>query len=703
MTEASVSLPSTSRPGWSRLWRRELDHYPTVGPRLVSLTIVVLTTVLFYYQYYVFTSVSDGVLRDTGMSFLYFVGINVVSVVASAVTSLAAGVTDRYGRANLVTLGLLGCALVCMFGLTNAHTSMSVAVWYSVLGALEGVVLVATPALVRDFSPQLGRASAMGFWTMGPVVGSLIATAVVSNTADHLTAWQDQYLIAGIVGLGVFFIALFFLRELAPELRDQIVVSDRDRALVEARAKGIDPETALQKPLRQMLHLDIIGSAIAISLFLFIYFVAVSFFPLLFQTVFGYTEATANGLVTWMWAFQAGSLIVIGVLSDLARVRKPFMLVGGVGAVASTIWMIHLTGNANTGYYTFALCLSLLAVFLGMAFAPWMAGYTETVENRNPALTATGLSVWGFTIRIIAGVAILLGPVVVTTVNTLVTDGPSVQAAVNGTDPTLNATQNAAVKAVAADSTIVDKVQALAEKYKAELATAAKLKPATQTALSATPDDPKVQAQAVSEISGKPVAEVAKVIDLGTRYASEITTAGALDDATQIALITDPTNPTVQAKAVGQVVAKLKVTAAQATADLQELTQVPTADLLFLSTHAAPVQTAADQLTALGAVPAKDLDYLNKYGSPLQDKKVVAALTYLSEKGPKVQQAAKDSPGQWQRYFWIATGCEVLFIPLIFVMAGFWDPRKARKLGREHDGMVDAELAKLAAADSTAV
>ena len=585
MTEASVSMPAASRPGLSRLWRRELHEYPTVGPRIVSLSIVVLTTVLFYYQYYVFTSVSDGVLRDTGMSFLYFVGINVVSVVASAVTSLAAGITDRYGRANLVTLGLLGCALVCMFGLTNAHTSLSVAIWYSVLGALEGVVLVATPALVRDFSPQLGRASAMGFWTMGPVVGSLIATAVVSNTADHLTAWQDQYLIAGLVGLGVFFIALFGLRELAPELRDQIVVSDRDRALVEARAKGIDPETALANPLRQMLHVDIIGSAIAISLFLFIYFVAVSFFPLLFQTVFGYSEATANGVMTWMWAFQAGSLIVIGLLSDLVRVRKPFMLVGGIGAVVSTIVLIHLTGEAGTGYYTFALILSLLAIFLGMAFAPWMAGYTETVENRNPALTATGLSVWGFTIRLIAGVAILLGPVVVTTVNTLVTDGSTVQAAVSGADPSLTASQNAAVKAVAADPTIVPKVQKLADQYKAELATAAKLTPATQAALSAHPNDTSVQAQAVSEISGKPVADVARVIALGTQYASQLTTAGALDDATQVALIADPTNPTVQAKATAEVVSKLKVTPAQATADLHALTQVPVADLLFLATR----------------------------------------------------------------------------------------------------------------------
>ncbi|MGI8667921.1 MAG: hypothetical protein ACR2N4_18140 [Jatrophihabitans sp.] len=77
---------------------------------------------------------------------------------------------------------------------------------------------------------------------------------------------------------------------------------------------------------------------------------------------------------------------------------------------------------------------------------------------------------------------------------------------------------------------------------------------------------------------------------------------------------------------------------------------------------------------------------------------MVSALTYLQAEAPGVQQAAKDSPKQWQKYFWISVGGEVLFIPLIFVMAGFWDPRKAKAKEDEHEAWVDAELAKLAAA-----
>ncbi len=695
--QADIPPRDAAPRGVSRLWRRELTHYPSVRPRIAMLSIVVLTTILFYYQYYVISGVSDQVLSSTGISFLFFVNINVVSALASALTSLAAGISDRYGRANIVTVGVLLCALVCLLGFPNAHSGWSVGILYTLLGAIEGTVLVATPALIRDFSPQVGRASAMGFWTVGPVAGSLITSLVVSNTADHLGAWPDQYVIAGFAGLGVFVIALLFLRELSPGLRDQVMVSERDRALVEARARGIDVEAALEKPFRQMLHVDIVGSAIAISLFLFIYYVAVGFFPIFFQTIFGFSTSQANALGNWMWGAEAIALIGVGWLSDRLRVRKPFMLVGAVGAIISTLLLISHTTRPATGYYTFVAILVPLALSLGLAFAPWMAGFTETIERRNPALTATGLSLWGLIIRTVVTLSTFLLPYVVTTVTPLVQDGPTVQAAANGQDPTLNSAQNAVVKAVAADPTIVTKVQTLAAKYKTQLATAAKLTPATQAALTAHPDAVATQAAAVSEISGKKVADVTRVITINNRYGSELTTVQAIDDKTQIALLTQPNDAAARAKAAGEVAAALHVSPAQAQDRLTALLKVPISDLLFMSNNADPVEKAGDALTALAKVPSADLDYLDRYGTQLQIPKVQAVLTYLQDKGPRVQRAAHDSPHQWQAYFWIAVGGEVVFIPLIFLMAGAWSPGSARRSEDEHEARVEAELARLTA------
>ncbi|HYZ56624.1 MAG TPA: MFS transporter [Streptosporangiaceae bacterium] len=545
------------------LWRRQLSHYPDTGPRVFYLGIVVVATVVLYYQLYVPGAVSPAIIDHYHMTFSYYVYIIVIGNAVGAFGSLAAGLADRWGRANLVAYGLLVTGLLVLFWLPNAPSKLVFGIGYAAVAVVEGIILVATPALVRDFSPQLGRASAMGFWTLGPVVGSLVLALVSSHTLSHLGAWQDQFIICGIVGLAVAAVALVGLRELSPALRDQLMVSMRDRALIEARAEGIDIQESLRHPWRQMLHADIIGSAFAIAVFLIIYYTAVGFFTVYFTTIFGFSLAGANGIGNWFWAFDAGALIVVGVISDIVKVRKPFMVLGAVGAIVMTVIFGSLAGHPHTGYYTFVLVISLLSVFLAIAYAPWMASFTETVERRNPALTATGLAVWGWIIRAVIALSILVMPFVVSSMTPLVTYGGQVAA-------------------------------------------------------------------------------------LSARYAPELATAKAIDPVTQAALSANPANAAAAARAVGEVARAEGVSPAVAVAKLTALVRVPKADLAFLQAH-----------------------------------------------GTQVADAAKAAPGQWRNWWWVCVGGEVVFIPLIFLMAGRWDPRRARQDAAAHEQRVQEELAAL--------
>jgi len=449
------------------------------------LGIVVAATIVLYYELYIAGAVSPSIIAGYGMTFPFYVYITVVGNAVGAFGSLAAGLADRWGRANLVAYGLLVTALLVLVGIPNASGKWSFAVLFCAIGLVEGVILVATPALIRDFSPQLGRASAMGFWTLGPVVGSLIVAVVSSNTVNHLGAWQDQFIICGIVGLIVGIVALFGLKELSPQLRDQLMVSLHDRALIEARARGLDIEDSLRRPWWQMMHLDIIGSAFAISVFLLIYYTAVGFFTVYFTTLHGFSLSRANSIGDWFWAFDAAALIVVGIVSDRIRVRKPFMVVGAVGAAALTIVFLNL--GAGTSYTTFAVVISLIAVFLAITYAPWMASFTETVEARNPALTATGLAVWGWIIRVVIAISVLILPSVISSMTPLVTYGP--QAA------TIQAT------------------------YPQQLATLAVIDPKTQAALQANPADTAAATAAIGEIakafSVSPAAATARLVALG--------------------------------------------------------------------------------------------------------------------------------------------------------------------------------------------
>jgi ACS family D-galactonate transporter-like MFS transporter len=286
-------------------------------------------------------------------------------------------------------------------------------------------------------------------------------------------------------------------------------------------------------------------------------------------------------------------------------------------------------------------------------------------------------------------------PHVVNTVNTLVDKGQAVQAAVSGQSPNLSAAQNAAVVAVTREPTILAKVAAAAAKYPAQLATAAKIDPATAAALAADPADRTATVKAVSEVSGVAVTDVTTLLTLRAEHPQALQAGLAIDPSTAAQLLSDPGNLKLRAAAVSQVATRLHVTPAQAQLALVQLAGIPPAQLLVAQRSGAQVAQAATSLAALATARKHDpaaFALLARYGAALRDPNVVSTLKYLQVNGPAVQAAAKQSPGQWQKFWWLAVGGEVVFIPLIFVMAGFWDPRKARAREREHEALVQAEL-----------
>ena len=688
--------------------RTELTKYPGDARRYLCLGIVVVATIVLYYQFYLAGAVAagtngkNGILVDTKMSFVYYVNIAVVGYIFGAAASFVSGVADKYGRVNIVSAGLVVVGLLCLIGIPLTDTSkVGFAIVFGAIGLVEGIILVATPALIRDFSPQLGRASAMGFWTLGPVIGSLIVSIQVSSTSNSF-AWHKQYIIAGIVGLVVAVLSVLFLRELSPQLRDQLMVSERDRALIEARAAGIDVEASLRHPFRQMLKPDIILSAFSISVFLIIYYVAVGFFPVFFQTIFGYSQTKANGLGNYVWAFDALALLVIGYLSDKIRVRKPFMVVGAVGAIVMTVIFATRATHPSTSYTAFAVILSVLAVFLGVAYAPWMASFTESVEKRNPALAATGLAIWGLVIRIVIAVSVFIVPHVVNTVTTLVQDGGPVAAAKGAVDKA----HPGLIDALQKHPDVPANAQAYGAKYGTQLATAAKIDPTTAAALGANPNDTAAQAKAVSDISGVSVADVVTVGTLQATRPKTVAALATLDQGTALTLLNNPNDQAAGAKAVGEITSKLHITPADAIARLTDARSIPKPQLVTLGTQGPKVAAGATALKSVATIPPAVTTFFTKTGPAEIGAKNFAALTtdkatqanlaaLNTPTAKKVAAAAKKSPKQWQHYFWIAVGGEVVFIPMIFLLVGAWSPKRARREEQEHEAMVEAELAKL--------
>jgi len=650
--------------GVSWLWRRQLEAYPNTRPRLLYLAITVLATITLYYELYVVGSVSTLVLANLHMSFTFFVVILAVGNLVGAFGSLFAGLADRLGRANLVVGGLLVTGVLTAFVLPAATSRWAFGVESFAVGLVEGICLVATPALIRDFSPQVGRATAMGFWTAGPVAGSLIVAVVGSATIPAIVTnpriWTHQYVICGIVGLVVWLVALVGLRELSPRLRDQLMVTIRDRALIEARAKGLDIEAALRHPFRQLLKADIVVSAFAVSVMLLVYYTAVGFSLIYLTTVFGFSVKDANGLGNWNWGFNLIAVVLVGVICDRFRVRKPFMVLGGIIAAVMTVVYLEQSGH-HPGYYALAVMLAVLSLGLGIAFTPWMASFTETVEARNPALTATGLAIWGWIQRVVVFASFLIIPAIVSSVSPLVTYGstvsaysaqygrqlafaqthPAVVATAAKVPPTVLASAAKVPPTVLATASRLGPQLANAQKFAPELAVI-ETHPALFAKLAADPASTALQARAVAAAGG------------GAKGIAVLTTIGANRGAINAVIAAGP-----QLKTIAPYSADLKVIAPYS------------ADLKVIAPY-------GPQLTALSKVPR-------------------AAIVYLTAHGAAVQKAAAQTASQWKSWYWVCFGGIIFFLLSIPLLRGRWKPSDAKRDEQEHETLVEAELAKLGA------
>ena len=669
--------------GVSRLWRRQLEAYPDTRPRMLYLAITVLVTITLYYELYVAGSVSTLILSNLHMTFSFFVVLLAFGNLVGAFGALLAGITDRLGRANLVVGGLLVTGILTAFVLPNATSKWAFGIEGFAVGLVEGMCLVATPALIRDFSPQMGRATAMGFWTVGPVAGSLIVAVVGSATVPAVVTndriWTNQYLICGIAGLVVWLIALFGLRELSPRLRDQLMVSIRDRALVEARAKGLDVEAALRHPFRQLLKADILVSAFAVSVMLLVYYTAVGFSLIYLTTVFGFSVKDGNGLGNWNWGFNVIAVLLVGIVSDRFRVRKPFMVIGGVIAAVMVVLYLEQAGH-HPGYYTIALMLAGLSLGLGIAFAPWMASFTETVEARNPALTATGLAIWGWIQRLVVFASFLIIPAIVSSVSPLVSYGATVQAYATQYAPEIAFAQ--AHPAVVADAQKVpSSVIATATAIPPNVTAAAAKVPASVIATATTYSTQLANAQ---------------------KFAPELTVIQA-NPALFTKLQADPTNKALQAQAVAAAGGGAKGAAALATiaANQAAIEGVIAAgpQLQTVAPYAADLQTIAPYSAQLKTIApySAELTAMAPYSAQLTALSKVPAgvFPYLTAHASSVQTAAARTAGQWKTWYWICFGGIIVFLLSIPLLRGRWRPRDAKRDEEAHEAMVQAELAKL--------
>nr|WP_055510284.1 MFS transporter [Nonomuraea pusilla] len=385
---------------------RELDEYPTGARRMKILTMAVLAILIGSYEGQI-APVVPLLLKDLNMSLATYGAVSGAAAVAGAIASILGGrLTDRLGRVRLL-IPLMALTAVCCFVMTLVHSPRDLLIARIVLAFVDGVAMASTAPLIRDFSPRLGRAQAFGFWTWGPVGANFLAAAIAGWTLPVFNdSWRSQFVIMGCFSLVISAVIAFNIADLSPELRARIQHTER------AATQVVD--LAQPARLRNLFaRRNIWAHVIGISLWLVLYITLSLFGQTMLVGSLGISSAEASTIMAAFWSLNLITLIVTGRLSDRTQLRKPFALAGTLVSVAVTGYLALALGDDGVSTGSLMVVGALLGGSLGVAYAPWMANYSEDAEDADPRLQGTAWGLFGFLSKSIAVVGLLVIPHVV--------------------------------------------------------------------------------------------------------------------------------------------------------------------------------------------------------------------------------------------------------------------------------------------------
>jgi len=383
---------------------RQLDSYPTGRKRQRVLAAAVLASLICSYEGAI-APVVPLLLADLDISLTTYGLISAGGAVAGAVSALIGGrLTDTYGRVRLLIPLMIVCALLCYVTALVQSTEQFL-VMRMVLAFVDGMALATTAPLVRDFSPRMGRATALAFWSCGPVGANLLAAAVAGATLPLFDdAWQSQFVIQGTIALVISLAVIMNVAELSPEVRSQIQHTEAARILQEAEARGVQPEkpgmlTLLRHPV-MWFHL------IGVSFYLIIYLTMTIYGQTMLVETFGITSAQASTVMMGYWVMNVIALIVGGLISDRLQLRRIFTLASIVVGAAAVLWMT-MQMISPAGASVASILPAGMAVSFGLAFGfgAWMATFSENGEDIDPRSQG---SAWGLYSGIIRGMGVVV-------------------------------------------------------------------------------------------------------------------------------------------------------------------------------------------------------------------------------------------------------------------------------------------------------
>ena len=303
--------------------------------------------------------------EDLQMSFSQGGMLSAGSTLTYALGQVPAGyLSDRFGAKRLFFVGILGATtLSLLFGLVDSFGMAMANLLAS--GVFRALVFVPGLTLISSWFPSDRRATAMGLYVMGGLMGNILLSLIGPALVVQY-GWRFPFILFSALGIGVAFAY---------------------RALGKDAPAAVPRHHILMRDALRLLKHRIMWVCAALQFIRYGTYISFIFWlPSLLVADRGMTVQEAGLVVAMSSAFTGPSNALGGYVSD--RLRNPALVIGASLAVlACTSSLLVLTHSIPI----LLLVIAINSIFLQFYFGPLFLVPVEVLGQRVAGLS-TGFS-----------------------------------------------------------------------------------------------------------------------------------------------------------------------------------------------------------------------------------------------------------------------------------------------------------------------
>ena len=183
-------------------------HHPTTSHRLPPRVVALLGVLLVFglgnsADAFLLLRLSDALGGVTYVPLLWAA----IHVVKASLSTWGGGLSDRFGRKQLIIAGWMIYALV-YFGFAMSTGAAAFIAWFLFYGVHFAFAEGAEKALIADLTPSAGRGAAFGWYNAVTGIGALLASILFGELYEHFGAPAAFMTGAGLAGAAAVLLLL---------------------------------------------------------------------------------------------------------------------------------------------------------------------------------------------------------------------------------------------------------------------------------------------------------------------------------------------------------------------------------------------------------------------------------------------------------------------------------------------------------------